>query len=77
MICQPFEPFTAGYTGFTRGTVTSLFQAAEPEDDERPLVAAVAVKVIEPFPSGKERLQEFPAGQVKADPLIVPEIVRL
>ena len=59
------------------GAVTSIFQAVEPVGDERPLIAAVALKVIGPSPSGKVILQVFPAGQVNADPSIVPEIVRV
>ena len=58
------------------GTVTSLFQAVEPVAEESPLVAAVALYVMEPFPSATAILQEFPTAQVKADPSIVPEIVR-
>ncbi len=53
----------------------SLFQTVDPADDESPLVPAVAKNVMGPFPSGSAMLQEFPAGQLKADPLIVPEIV--
>jgi len=41
--CQPFEPFADGYTAFTTGAVTSLFQVVEPVEEERPLVAAVAL----------------------------------
>jgi len=42
-MCQPFDPFTAGYTGFTIGAVTSLFQVVEPVDDDRSLAGAVAL----------------------------------
>jgi len=41
--CQPFKPFADGYTAFTTGAVTSLFQVVETVEDERPLVAAVAL----------------------------------
>jgi hypothetical protein len=41
--CQPLEPFAEGYTAFTTGDVTSLFQVVEPVEEERPLVAAVAL----------------------------------
>jgi hypothetical protein len=57
------------------GAITSLFQAVEPVAEESPLVAAVALYVIGPFPSANAMLQEFPTGQVKADPFMVPEMV--
>ena len=59
------------------GAVTSLFQVVEPVAEESPLVAAVALYMIEPFPSAKAILQEFSTAQVKGDPFMVPEIVKV
>ena len=56
--------------------MTSLFQAVEPVAEESPLVAAIALCVMGPLPSANAILQEFPTAQVKADPFMVPDIVR-
>ena len=50
IIYHPFEPVAVGTTGVTVGKEESLAQEVEPVAEERPLVAAVALKVIAPLP---------------------------
>lgn len=76
VICHPFEPVAIGSTGVTVGKEASLAQVVEPVAEERPLVAAVAVKVIAPLPCDNATLQLLPASQVNGAPAIVPEIVK-
>jgi hypothetical protein len=50
VIYHPFEPVAIGTTGVTVGKEESLAHEVELVAEERPLVAAVALKVIAPLP---------------------------